>query len=64
MEEFKETMQLDSKEVMNYVLVSQYLETMKEMAEGGKSNTIFMDSAPDGISQIQKRILGAMNESV
>lgn len=43
-------------EVMVLVLMTQYFDTLREMAEKGKTNSIFLPSSPQGVGQIMNEI--------
>lgn len=60
---FKEATGVDSGEVMNLVLLTQYFDTMKEIGTNGANNTVFMPSSPSGMKgfadEIRTAIIGA-----
>jgi len=46
----------DAKHVMDMVLLIQYIDTLKEMSNGGKSNIIFVPNSPGGVADLAKQI--------
>ena len=48
------------KDVMMLVLVTQYLDTMKEIGANDKSNTILMSHSPAAVSDLFKQMQDAM----
>lgn len=45
-----------AKHVMDMVLLIQYIDTLKEMSNGGKSNIIFVPNSPGGVADLAKQI--------
>merc|ERR1711998_199194 len=48
--EFGDELDVDSKEVMNIVLMTQYFDTLKEIGSGSRTSTIFVPTAPGAVS--------------
>ncbi|CAN5463083.1 SPFH domain-containing protein [soil metagenome] len=44
----------------NVILFSMWTEAIKNFAEAGKGNVIFLDGSPDGMQTTMKRIMGMM----
>jgi regulator of protease activity HflC (stomatin/prohibitin superfamily) len=44
----------------NVILFSMWTEAIKNFAESGKGNVIFLDGSPDGMQTTMKRIMGMM----
>src|SRR6187431_1169612 len=44
----------------NVILFSMWTEAIKNFAEGGKGNVIFLDGSPEGMQSTMKRIMGMM----
>lgn len=44
----------------NVILFSMWTEAIKNFAESGKGNVIFLDGSPDGMQSTMKRIMGMM----
>jgi regulator of protease activity HflC (stomatin/prohibitin superfamily) len=54
-------------DVMNLVLLTQYFDTIKDIGQTGKTNTILMPHSPGGMTDISNQIRDAFivaNESV
>ncbi len=49
-----------AKEVMNLVLITQYFDTLKEVGTSSNSNTIFLNSAPGTIANIEEQMRNAV----
>jgi hypothetical protein len=44
----------------NVILFSMWTEAVKNFAEYGKGNVIFLDGSPDGMQNTMQRIMGMM----
>ncbi|TAD88477.1 MAG: SPFH domain-containing protein, partial [Bacteroidetes bacterium] len=44
----------------NVILFSMWTEAIKNFAESGKGNVIFLDGSPEGMQSTLKRIMGMM----
>lgn len=49
-----------AQEVMNLVLMTQYFDTLKEVSNSSKSNTILLPHSPAGMSDLQEQMRTAM----
>lgn len=49
-----------AREVMNLVLITQYFDTLKEVGTASNSNTIFLNSAPGTIANIEEQMRNAV----
>lgn len=58
--EMQDSTGIDAGEVLSLILTTQYFDTLKSMTEHSRSNTIFMNQAPGGASDIQSQILSAI----
>lgn len=47
-------------DVMKLVLITQYLDTVKEMGTNGRTNTIFMNHSPGGLTDLMQQISTAV----
>lgn len=47
-------------DVMSLVLMTQYFDTLKEVGEKSKSNTIFLDHTPGGMGDVKKLLAQAL----
>jgi regulator of protease activity HflC (stomatin/prohibitin superfamily) len=56
----KEIHDMTNQEVMNFVMLSQYFDTLKEMSMNGKSNTIMLPHSPSGMEDISSSIRNAI----
>merc|ERR1711988_1630911 len=54
-EEMKESCGLGSKEVVHMMLVTQYLDTLKEFADSGRSSLV-LPHGPSAISEIEAQV--------
>lgn len=60
-EDFKQSVPgATPQDVMNLVLMTQYLDTMKGMADNSKTNTIFMAHSPAALSDLSEQIKTSM----
>lgn len=55
-----EAVGVDSKEVMNLVLLTQYFDTMKEVGTGSGSKVVFLPSSPGGMRNFADEIRTAI----
>lgn len=58
-EEMKKSSGLDEKEVLNMILITQYFDTLKEVANA-ESNTIMLPSSPSGFTDFSSQIREAI----
>lgn len=56
--EVEESTSLDTKEVMNLILITQYFDTLKEIGNGS-SNTIMLPSSPSAFTDMSEQIRNA-----
>jgi regulator of protease activity HflC (stomatin/prohibitin superfamily) len=49
-----------SQDVMNLVMMTQYFDTIKELGNSGKSNTILIPHSPSGMGDLSEQIRNAM----
>lgn len=49
-----------SQDVMNLVLLTQYFDTIKELGENSKTNTILLPHSPGGMTDLSQQIRDAM----
>ncbi len=49
-----------SEDVMKLVLMTQYLDTLKEIGASGKSNTVFLPHSPGGLTDLMTQISTAV----
>ncbi len=52
--------EIDAKAVMNVILVTQYFDTLKEMAKNGNLNSILLPHSPAGVTDLQQQIREAI----
>ena len=50
----------DAQDVMNLVLITQYFDTLKDLGDNSKTNTIFVDHSPGGMTDVRNMVLQAM----
>jgi len=51
---------MESHEVMNLIMLSQYFDTLKEMSAHGKMNSILMPHSPSGVEDLAGQIRNAI----
>ena len=56
----QEMSDIDTKDVMNIILVAQYFDTLKELGKNGNLNTIMVSHSPAGVSDLQQQIRDAI----
>jgi hypothetical protein len=49
-----------AKDVMTLVLLTQYLDTLKEIGAGANTNTLMLSHAPDALSHLRQQIEDAI----
>jgi hypothetical protein len=49
-----------AKDVMMLVLVTQYLDTLKEIGAQGKSNTVFVSHSPAAVGELFRQMQDAV----
>lgn len=64
--EFKDTLEseVDAKEVMAMIMMTQYFDTMKELGANSHSSTIFMPSSPSGMPDLLQQILAGLKGGI
>lgn len=50
----------DAQDVMSLVLITQYFDMLKDLGDGSKTNTIFVDHSPGGMTSVRDQVLQAM----
>lgn len=50
----------NTQDIMHLMILSQYFDTLKELGNSGKTNTIFLPHSPEGLHQFQDQLRNAM----
>ena len=51
-----------AQDVMNLVLVTQYFDMLKDLGDRSKTNTVFLDHTPGGLSDLKKLLATVIAE--
>jgi hypothetical protein len=49
-----------AQDVMSLVLITQYFDMLKELGDNSRTNTIFVDHSPGGMTNVRNMVLQAM----
>lgn len=49
-----------AQDVMHLVLITQYFDTLKDLGDASKTNTIFVDHTPAGMTDVRSMVMQAM----
>ncbi len=50
----------DAQDVMSLVLITQYFDMLKDLGDNSRTNTIFVDHSPGGMTNVRNMVLQAM----
>ena len=50
----------DAHDVMSLVLITQYFDMLKDLGDNSRTNTIFVDHSPAGMSSVRDQVMQAM----
>lgn len=60
-EDFKDKFKgIDSTEILKFVVMTNYFDTMKEVAGKSNTNTIFMNHSPGSVDEVYQRLTSAL----
>ena len=60
-EDFKDKVQgIDSTEILKFVIVTNYFDTLKEVASKSRTNTIFMNHSPGSVDEVYQRLTSTL----
>ncbi len=62
-DDMKQIKELDTKEIMNLVVVSQYFDTVKSVGESQNTKVLFMNPAPQGAEDMVQSLTKALEAS-
>jgi regulator of protease activity HflC (stomatin/prohibitin superfamily) len=51
---------LDEHEVLNLLMLNQYMDTLQRLAEHGKTSTIMLNGSPSGLTELRTQIMEAI----
>ena len=53
----------DAQDVLNLWLIMQYFDMLKDLGDNSRTNTIFVDHSPGGMTDVRNMVLQAMAPS-
>lgn len=50
---------IDPNEAMQFILITQYMDAMRDIGAGSKSNAVFMSASPGAVGDLREQIMAA-----
>ena len=61
MEDFKDKFKgINSTEILKFVVITNYFDTLKEVAAKSHTNTIFMNHSPGSVDEVYQRLTSTL----